>query len=108
MTRLFWGRIYLHVPITLPPPDPSSAAAWCLCFARSALVTRTAATPQRATLVSLQGPPPYVSFNKQQRLACNRRFPPGWIARKRTFIIGSIPYRSEESRGGKESRSRWV
>ena len=37
-----------------------------------------------------KAPPPYVSFNKQQRLACNRRFLPGWIARKRKFIIGSI------------------
>ena len=41
----------------------------------------------------LQPPPPCVSFLKQQRLACKRRFLPGWIARKRKFIDSLHPER---------------
>src|SRR5216683_2214754 len=55
------------------------------------------------TLVSLQASPPYVSFNKQQRLACNRRFLPGWIARKRKFITGLIRRGSQDT-----SPSSWT
>src|SRR5437899_10616068 len=49
------------------------------------------------TLVSLQAPPPCVSVNKQQRLACKRQFLSGWIAKKRKFTIGSIRRGSQDT-----------
>ena len=61
------------------------------------------ACEQAATPVSLQAPPPCVSFKKQQRLACNRRFLPGWIARKRKFTSGLIRHGSQNT-----SPSSWT